>query len=46
MTEKRPTQNLSVVYTVKLTQEQRVKLLQLGGPKWIRAQVDAAVVRK
>tara|TARA_R110000868_G_scaffold42564_3_gene143822 strand:- start:2245 stop:2388 length:144 start_codon:yes stop_codon:yes gene_type:complete len=33
---------LTVVYTVKLTQSQRVKLLQLGGPKWIREQIDKA----
>ena len=31
---------LSVVYTVKLTQSQRVKLLQLGGPQWIRNQIE------
>jgi len=31
---------LTVVYTVKLTQNQRVKLLQLGGPKWIRNQIE------
>jgi hypothetical protein len=46
MNEKRPTQNLNVVYTVKLTKDQRVKLLQLGGPGWLRAQIEAAVVRK
>lgn len=34
---------LSVVYTVKLTQNQRVKLLQLGGPKWIREQIEKAM---
>jgi len=33
---------LVVVYTVKLTQSQRVKLIQLGGPKWIREQIDKA----
>jgi len=31
---------LTVVYTVKLTQSQRVKLLQLGGPAWIRNQIE------
>jgi len=33
---------LTVVYTVKLTQSQRVKLLRLGGPKWIREQIEKA----
>jgi hypothetical protein len=42
MSEKRPGEPLNVVYTVKLTQSQRVKLLQLGGPKWIREQIDKA----
>lgn len=31
---------LTVVYSIKLTQNQRVKLLQLGGPKWIRKQIN------
>lgn len=35
-----PAEPLTVVYTVKLTQSQRVKLLQLGGPQWIRNQID------
>lgn len=35
-----PAEPLTVVYTVKLTQSQRVKLLQLGGPKWIREQIE------
>jgi hypothetical protein len=38
-----PVKKLSVVYTVKLTQNQRVKLLQLGGPKWIREQIEKAM---
>jgi hypothetical protein len=38
-----PVKKLSVVYTVKLTQSQRVKLLQLGGPKWIRGQIEKAM---
>ena len=42
MSEKPEGEPLSVVYTVKLTQSQRVKLLQLGGPKWIREQIDKA----
>jgi hypothetical protein len=33
---------LVVVYTVKLTQSQRIKLMQLGGPKWIREQIEKA----
>ena len=33
---------LTVVYTVKLTQSQRIKLAQLGGPKWIREQIEKA----
>jgi hypothetical protein len=33
---------LTVVYSIKLTQNQRVKLLQLGGPKWLREQIDKA----
>jgi len=35
-----PAEPLTVVYTVKLTQSQRVKLLQLGGPQWIRNQIE------
>jgi hypothetical protein len=42
MSKKRPGEPLSVFYSIKLTQSQRVKLAQLGGPKWIRAQIDAA----
>jgi hypothetical protein len=37
---KRPTQNLEVVYTIKLSKAQRIKLLQLGGPEWIRNQIE------
>jgi len=37
---KRPTQNLEVVYTIKLSKAQRIKLLQLGGPQWIRTQIE------
>jgi hypothetical protein len=33
-------EKLSVVYTLKLTQSQRIKLLQLGGPTWIRNQIE------
>ena len=35
-----PAEKLSVVYTVKLTQAQRIKLMQLGGPQWLRRQID------
>jgi hypothetical protein len=35
-----PVEKLTVVYTIKLTQSQRVKLLQLGGPEWIRNQIE------
>ena len=31
---------LTVVYTIKLTQSQRIKLMQLGGPQWIRSQIE------
>jgi hypothetical protein len=41
--KEQPVKKLSVVYTVKLTQSQRVKLLQLGGPKWIREQIEKAM---
>jgi hypothetical protein len=37
---------LTVVYTVKLTQNQRVKLLQLGGPKWLREQINKTDVKE
>lgn len=43
MSKKRPGEPLSVVYSIKLTQSQRVKLLQLGGPKWVREQIEKAV---
>jgi hypothetical protein len=32
--------DLAVVYSLRLTKAQRVKLLQLGGPQWIRNQID------
>ena len=32
--------DLMVVYSLRLTKAQRVKLLQLGGPQWIRNQID------
>lgn len=42
MRAKREGEPLNVVYSIKLTQSQRVKLLQLGGPKWIREQIEKA----
>ena len=41
-----PAGPVSLTYSIKLTQGQRVKLMQLGGPKWIRAQIDVATVKK
>jgi hypothetical protein len=32
--------NLMVVYSLRLTKAQRVKLLRLGGPSWIRDQIE------
>jgi hypothetical protein len=32
--------DLMVVYSLRLTKAQRVKLLQLGGPQWLRTQID------
>jgi hypothetical protein len=32
--------DLTVVYSLRLTKAQRVKLLQLGGPQWIRNQIE------
>jgi hypothetical protein len=32
--------DLTVVYSLRLTKSQRVKLLRLGGPQWIRSQID------
>jgi len=40
--KEQPAEKLTVVYNIKLTQNQRIKLLQLGGPKWIREQIDKA----
>ena len=37
-----PPVELTVTYSIKLSQSQRVKLAQLGGPKWIRALIDGA----
>ncbi len=35
-----PVEKLTVVYTIKLTQSQRIKLIKLGGPSWIRNQIE------
>jgi len=42
MSKKPEGEPLVVVYTIKLTQSQRIKLMQLGGPKWIRQQIEKA----
>jgi len=42
----KPAASASLTYSIKLTQDQRIKLMQLGGPKWIRAQIDVATVKK
>ena len=38
--KKKVDDNLMVVYSMRLTKAQRVKLLQLGGPQWIRSQIE------
>jgi len=35
-----PVEKLTVVYTIKLTQTQRIQLIKLGGPQWIRNQIE------
>ena len=40
--KKKVDDDLMVVYSLRLTKSQRVKLLQLGGPTWIRALIDGA----
>jgi hypothetical protein len=32
--------DLTVVYSLRLTKAQRIRLLQLGGPSWIREQIE------
>lgn len=39
--DKRLGEPLSVTYSIKLTQSQRITLMRLG-PEWIRSQIDAA----
>ena len=38
--KKKVADNLMVVYSLRLTKAQRVKLLQLGGPSWLRNQIE------
>jgi hypothetical protein len=37
---------LTVVYSIKLTQSQRIKLARLGGPKWLREQINKTSVKE
>ena len=32
--------DLMVVYSLRLTKAQRIKLVKLGGPTWIRNQIE------
>ena len=38
--KKKVDDDLMVVYSLRLTKAQRVKLLRLGGPSWIRDQIE------
>ena len=38
--KKKVDDNLMVVYSLRLTKAQRIKLLKLGGPAWIRNQIE------
>ena len=38
--KKKVDDDLMVVYSLRLTKVQRVKLLQLGGPQWLRNQIE------
>jgi hypothetical protein len=40
MSAKRPGEPMNVFYSIKLTQTQRIKLIKLGGPEWIRNQIE------
>ena len=40
MSAKRPGEPLNVFYSIKLTQTQRIQLIKLGGPEWIRNQIE------
>jgi hypothetical protein len=37
---KRPGEPLNVFYSIKLTKTQRIQLIKLGGPEWIRTQIE------
>lgn len=38
--KKKVDDDLTVVYSLRLTKAQRIRLLQLGGPQWIRDQIE------
>jgi len=38
--KKKVDDDLMVVYSLRLTKSQRIKLLRLGGPSWIRDQIE------
>jgi hypothetical protein len=40
MSAKRPGEPMNVFYSIKLTQSQRIQLIKLGGPEWIRNQIE------
>jgi hypothetical protein len=40
MSAKREGEPLNVFYSIKLTQSQRIQLIKLGGPEWIRNQIE------
>jgi hypothetical protein len=40
MSAKRPGEPMNVFYSIKLTQTQRIQLIKLGGPEWIRNQIE------
>ena len=33
-------EQIDIVYSLRLTRTQRISLLRLGGPTWLRAQID------
>ena len=38
--KKKVDDDLMVVYSLRLTKAQRIKLLKLGGPQWLRNQIN------
>ena len=38
--KKKVDDDLMVVYSLRLTKAQRIKLLKLGGPQWLRNQIE------